>query len=99
MDAAGERKKHGQRRVSHFLRAVVRHVGDGDAQLAGQRPIDVVEADVPRKGLPVEVAQVEDELWILDRQDLPVGVVVKNFADVIRGRVARKPTLVDDLAN
>ena len=44
MDAAGQGEHQTDGRVGHFFAAVVRHIGHGDAPLAGQDVIDVVVA-------------------------------------------------------
>ena len=103
VDAAGEGQHHADRRVGHLLGAVVGHVGHGDASLAGEGMVDVVEAhtaadDQPAVFQPLDRAPREPDVVIhhdrgsiLDPADELVLVVGVEGLD--RGQAGQRPAL------
>jgi hypothetical protein len=61
--------------------------------------LHVGEADLAREPGPVQVAQVEDEVGVLDGQHAPVGVVMDDLGDLIPLREVGQVALADDLAD
>ena len=57
------------------------------------------EPDFASERLPVEISEVEDQVGILHRKDLPVRLVVEDLRNVLPTRRTLQITLVDDLAN